>query len=53
MSATTVKELIEILSDKDQAAIVEYIVVEPDGNLVCMKVEKQAKPIIKLLKHFG
>jgi hypothetical protein len=47
-----VKELIKKLETKDQDADVEFIVVDSNGNLVCVDVENEATNITKLLKLF-
>jgi hypothetical protein len=48
----TIAELIELLKTKDQAAEVEFIVCKTDGEIVVCDVQKQAQPIIKMLKWF-
>jgi hypothetical protein len=45
------KDLIKILETKEDEEI-EFIVLDKDGNIVCMDVATQAKPIIKMLKLF-
>lgn len=49
----TVATLIGWLREKDQTAEVEFVVVQPDGKVLAMLVEKQAKAIMKVLKLFG
>jgi len=47
-----IAQLIEKLNQKDQSAEVEYIICKADGEIIAMKVEKQTKPIINMLKWF-
>lgn len=49
---TTVADLILVLQAKDQAAKVEYVICKTDGEFVAVNVEKQAQPLIKMLKLF-
>lgn len=46
----TIEKLIEALKEKNQKAVVECIVVETDGRLVCMYVSSWAKKMINFLK---
>ena len=51
--AIPVSKLIEKLKEKDQNAEVEFVVVETNGNLVCMDLANNTKDMAKLLKMFG
>jgi len=46
-----VKELVEKLqAHENQAANIEYFIVETDGSLVAVHIEKMRKSILRLLK---
>ena len=48
-----IKDLIKKLEEKDQDAMVEFIVVETDGMMVCMDVESSAESMVDLLGLFS
>lgn len=48
----TIAEFIKILETKDPTEEVEFIVCKTDGEIVAVDVQKQAQPIIKMLKFF-
>jgi hypothetical protein len=50
--AITVAELIEKLKEKDQEAVVEFVVATESGQLVCADVSKTAKAMAAILKMF-
>ena len=51
--AMQVKELIKKLKKKDENAMVEFVVVNVNGNLVCMDIQSNGVDLQKLLAMFG
>lgn len=49
----TIRELIQKLSEKDQNQVVEYVIADPDSQLVLMHLEKTMKSLSKMLKTFA
>ena len=50
--AIKVKELVKKLKEKDQNAEVEFVVVNINGEMVCMDIASSAHNITKLLQLF-
>lgn len=48
--AIKVSDLIEKLKEKEQDAVVEFIIAKESGELVCADVSKTAKDMGKILK---
>jgi hypothetical protein len=48
----TIEELIKDLQKKDQQAMVEVIIVETNGQCICLYVHKLAKQMTKFLQMF-
>lgn len=48
-----INEFITILKEKDEGQEIEFLVATEQGQIIAAFVEKQVKPMQKMLKLFG